>query len=110
MLSQLDSLKTEALAALEAAQDETALEAVRVNFLGKKGSVTALSQNMRDVPVDQKKEVGAKLNDVRTAITDGIETKKLALQAALDAKAVEGIDITLPGRPGTGNGEVIGIS
>ena len=87
MLSQLDSLKTEALAALEAAQDEAALEAVRVNFLGKKGSVTALSQNMRDVPAEQKKEVGAKLNDVRTAITDGIESKKLALQAALDANA-----------------------
>jgi len=104
MLTQLDSLKTDALAALAAAQDEAALEAVRVNFLGKKGSVTALSQNMRDVPVDQKKEVGAKLNDVRTAITDGIESKKLALQAALDAKAVEGIDITLPGRPGTGTG------
>jgi phenylalanyl-tRNA synthetase alpha chain len=43
MLSQLDSLKTEALAAIDAAQDESALEAVRVNFLGKKGSVTALS-------------------------------------------------------------------
>ena len=65
MLSQLDSLKTEALAAVNAAQDESALEAVRVNFLGKKGSVTALSQGMKDVPVDQKKEVGAKLNDVK---------------------------------------------
>jgi hypothetical protein len=42
---------------------------------------------MKDVPVDQKKEVGAKLNDVRTAVTDGIESKKLALQAAKDAKA-----------------------
>ena len=93
-----------ALAALEAAQDESALEAVRVNFLGKKGSVTALSQGMKDVPVEQKKEVGAKLNEVRTAITEGIDTKKLALQAAQDAKAVEGIDITLPGRPGAGVG------
>jgi phenylalanyl-tRNA synthetase alpha subunit len=52
---------------------------------------------MKDVPADQKKEVGAKLNDVRTAVTEGIESKKLALQAAKDAKAVEGIDITLPG-------------
>ena len=56
MLSELDSLKTAALASLEAAQDESALEAVRVNFLGKKGSVTALSQGMKDVPVEQKKE------------------------------------------------------
>lgn len=38
MLSDLDTLKTEALAALEAAQDEAALEAVRVNYLGKKAA------------------------------------------------------------------------
>ena len=104
MLSRLDQLQSEALAVLANAQDEAALEAARVNFLGKKDSLTALSAGMKDVPVDQKKEVGAKLNEVRTAITEGIETKKLALQAAKDAAAVAGVDVTLPGRPGFGAG------
>lgn len=55
MLAQLDSLKAEALAVLATAhQDEAALEAARVNFLGKKGSLTALSAGMRDVPMESK--------------------------------------------------------
>ena len=101
MLEQLDSLKAEALAVLATANDEAALEAARVNFLGKRGSLTALSAGMRDVPADQKKEVGAKLNEVRVAITTEIEAKQAAKQAAA---AVAGIDATLPGRPGYGVG------
>src|SRR5688572_23706654 len=65
MLAQLDSLKTEALAALDTLSDEAALEAFRIDYLGKKGRLTALSAGMRDVPPDLKKEVGAKLNEVR---------------------------------------------
>ncbi len=104
MLDQLTALQTEALAALEAAHDEAAVEAARVAFLGKKGSLTLLSAGMKDVPGDQKKAVGAKLNEVRTAITSAIDAKTLALQSAKDAASVAGIDITLPGRPGLGTG------
>ncbi|MDB6074972.1 MAG: phes: phenylalanine--trna ligase alpha subunit [Verrucomicrobiaceae bacterium] len=104
MLAQLDTLRAEALIALGAATDETAIETVRVNYLGKKGSVTALSSGMRDVPVDQKKEAGAKLNEVREAISSAIETKQAAIQHAKDTASVAGIDVTLPGRPGNGVG------
>ncbi len=106
MLFQLDSLKIEALAALESLSDEAALEAFRIDYLGKKGKLTAVSAGMRDVPVDLKKEVGAKLNDVRDAITGGLASRLEALQAAKDAAAVAGIDITLPGRPGQGAGSL----
>jgi phenylalanyl-tRNA synthetase alpha chain len=104
MLSDLTSLHSEALAALDTASDESALEALRIDYLGKKGKLTALSSGMKDVPPDLKKDVGAKLNEVRTAITDGIESKKAAIQAAQDAASVTGLDITLPGRPGQGTG------
>lgn len=106
MLSQLDSLKSEALAALETLSDEAALEAFRIDYLGKKGKLTALSAGMRDVPVDLKKEVGAKLNEVREAITGGLTARQEAMQAAKDAAAVAGIDVTLPGRPGQGIGSL----
>ncbi len=59
MLSDLTSLHTEALTALDAASDETALEALRIDYLGKKGKLTALSSGMKDVPPDLKKDVGA---------------------------------------------------
>lgn len=106
MLSDLTSLHSEALAALDAASDESALEALRIDYLGKKGKLTALSSGMKDVPPDLKKDVGAKLNEVRTAITDGIDSKKAAFQAAQDAASVAGLDLTLPGRPGQGTGSL----
>jgi phenylalanyl-tRNA synthetase alpha chain len=104
MLAQLDALNSEALSSLNSITDEAALEAARVQFLGKKGSLTALSSGMRDVPADQKAAVGAKLNEVRTAITNAIESKLLALQAAKDAASVAGIDASLPGYLGAGTG------
>lgn len=104
MLAQLDTLRTEALTAVGTANDQAAIEAVRVNFLGKKGSITALSQGMRDVPADQKKEAGARLNEVRTAITEAIEAKQEALRKAEDAASVAGVDVSLPGRPACGAG------
>lgn len=104
MIAQLDSLKSEALASLTTLTDEAALEAFRIDYLGKKGKLTALSAGMRDVPVDLKKEVGAKLNEVRDAITGELASRKEALQNAKDAEAVAGIDLSLPGRPGAGVG------
>jgi phenylalanyl-tRNA synthetase alpha chain len=99
MLAELDTIRTEGIATLEGISDETALENFRVNFLGKKGRLTTVSAGMRDVPPDQKAAVGAKLNEVRTALTAGIEQRLSSLQAAKDAESVRGIDITLPGRP-----------
>lgn len=99
MLAELDTIQLEGLTLLAAVTDETALEALRVNLLGKKGRLTAVASQMRDVPPDQKAAVGAKLNEVRTALTAGIEDKLGALQAEKDAASVQGIDITLPGRP-----------
>lgn len=106
MLDELNAIKTEALAALDALSDEAALESFRVAYLGKKGKLTALSAGMRDVPPERKKEVGALLNEVREAIMAGLTARQLALQAAKDAAAVEGIDVTLPGRPGFGAGSL----
>jgi phenylalanyl-tRNA synthetase alpha chain len=106
MLTELSELKTEALTALDSLTDETSLENFRVAYLGKKGKLTAISAGMRDVTPDLKKEVGAKLNEVREAITSGLTTRQEALQSAKDASAVQGIDITLPGRPGLGAGSI----
>ena len=106
MLTQLDQLRTQALAELETLTDETALETFRVAYLGKKGSLTALSSGMKDVPADQRKEVGAKLNEVRDAITHGLTTRQEGLQQAADAKVAAGIDHTLPGRNNAGVGSL----
>lgn len=99
MLDQLSTLQSEGLAALAGIEDETTLEQFRVGYLGKKGSLTALGAGMREVASEQKAAVGQKLNEVRQALTAGIEEKQAALQAARDAASVAGIDLTLPGLP-----------
>ena len=99
MEQELESLKTGALAAIAAAGDESALEQARIDCLGKKSQLTALSGRMREVPPEQKAAVGAKLNEVRTAITAALDAAQAKLTAAKDAAAVAGIDVTLPGRP-----------
>src|SRR5436190_1953240 len=102
MLTELEKIQAEGLAALSTIHDEDALESFRVTYLGKKGRLTAVAAGMRDVPPDQKSTVGAKLNEVRTALSHGIDQKQAALVAAKDAEAVKGIDATLPGRPTPG--------
>lgn len=99
MIEKLQSLSDTALTEIAGVRDDAALEEFRVRYLGKKGSVTALSGGMRGVPPDQRAAVGAKFNEVRNAITAALDERKAGLIAAQDAKAAEGVDVTLPGRP-----------
>jgi phenylalanyl-tRNA synthetase alpha chain len=104
MDSQLDQLRTEALAAISAAADETAIEQARIRFLGQAGTLTTLSKGMKDVSKEDKPRIGKLLNDVRTAVTAALDERKAALLADADAAAFAGVDVTLPGiasRPGS---------
>jgi phenylalanyl-tRNA synthetase alpha chain len=98
MLDTLAQIHRDALADIEAAADEAALEHCRIQFLGKKGRLTAAGAGMKDVSKEDKAQVGQKLNEVRQAITAALETKINNLNSAADAREVEGIDPTLPGR------------
>lgn len=52
------------------------LEAARIKFLGKKGIISALMDDFRIVPVDQKKKMGMKVNELKQKVTDKIQTLK----------------------------------
>src|SRR5690242_4326774 len=101
MNDDLQALKTETDAALAAATDLRAWDAVRVGVLGRNGSLTGMLKDLGKVPADQKRERGAALNRLKEALTAAIEARKLALEnAALDARvATEHLDPTLPPRP-----------
>ncbi|MCB1236640.1 MAG: phenylalanine--tRNA ligase subunit alpha, partial [Verrucomicrobiae bacterium] len=99
MLAELDQIQRDALADIAGIDSDAALEAARVQFLGKKGRLTAASAGMKDVPKEDKPAVGQKLNEVRAAITAALEEKAAGLTAARDAAAFAGLDVTLPGRP-----------
>ncbi len=97
MDSQLEALRTEALTAISAAADETAVEQARVKFLGQAGLLATVSKGMKDVSKDDKPRIGKLLNDVRTAVTAALDERKAALLAHADAAAFAGVDVTLPG-------------
>lgn len=97
MDSQLDQLRAEATAAIAAAADETALEQLRVKYLGQSGAVTTLSKGMKDVSPADKPRIGKLLNEVRTAVTSALDERKAGLQADADKAAFAGVDVTLPG-------------
>ena len=98
MKDDLDGLQESALQAIAAAKDEAALDEERVAYLGKKGSITAISAGMKNLPKDEKPALGQALNAVRSAITAAIDARRKALQDEQDAKSVAGLDVTLPPR------------
>ncbi len=101
MSDDLTELRATTLAALAAAGDPRALDAVRVAALGRNGSLTALLKGLGAVPAEARKERGAALNRLKAELDAAIESRRTALdEAALDARlAAERADVTLPVRP-----------
>ncbi|HSP44074.1 MAG TPA: phenylalanine--tRNA ligase subunit alpha [Luteolibacter sp.] len=99
MKEQIPAIQSEALAQIASVTDERSLDEVRVAVLGKKGTLTQAAAGMKDVPKEEKAEVGQLLNAARTAITAALEEKQAELEAAADRAALAGIDVTLPARP-----------
>ena len=100
-MSDLQELETEITAAISAAGDMAALEAVRVASLGKKGSVSALMKSLGGMSPEERKEMGPKLNGLKQSIGEAIAARGQDLRnAELEARlAEEKIDVTLPVRP-----------
>lgn len=97
MEEQIEILRAEALAAIGAVADRASLESARVRLLGKSGSVTALSEGMRNVSKEDRPKFGKLLNELRQSVTSAIEACELRLLEAADAAAVGALDLTLPG-------------
>jgi phenylalanyl-tRNA synthetase alpha chain len=96
----LTDLETETLALVAAAIDEAALETVRVNALGKKGTISEQMKALGAMAPEERKTFGAALNVIKDKVADAITARKIALgRAALDARLVsEKMDMTLPVR------------
>ena len=97
---QLEQQRTEGLAAIAAAADLATLDAVRVTYLGKKGSLTAVLRGLGSLPAEERPQAGKVSNDVRTALEAALDVRhELLAAAALEARiGAEAVDVTLPGR------------
>lgn len=99
MKEKLQSIREIAAQAMAACTDSRELDAVRVKYLGKKGEVTALMKNMRNLTPEERPAFGQMVNELRAAIETGLAENKARLEeAAMAAKLKsETIDVTMPG-------------
>ncbi len=99
-MGDTDTLLAEAMQAIGLADDERALDNLRVQYLGKKGSFTELLKSLGKLPAEERPAAGEGINKAKKALQSAIEERKAELvHAALDAQLdAERIDVTLPGR------------
>ena len=99
--TDIQALETELLGQIGAATEDGALEAIRVNAIGKKGTVSELMKTLGKMTPEERQEMGPKLNALKNTVTEAIAAKKTELEdAALNARlASETVDVTLPVHP-----------
>ena len=101
MKEQLAQIRAAALTAFEAAGDSAALDALRVQYLGKKGELTAVLKQMGKLSAEGRPAMGQLANEVRAALEEALEHrgKELEAKALEDRLAAEALDVTIPGKP-----------
>jgi len=111
MMTDIATLQTELMAAIDSAGTLDALEAVRISALGKQGSVSALLKTMGAMSPDERQTQGPIINGLRESVTAALAAKKAALETAeLNRRlASECVDMTLPA-PETPRGTVHPVS
>jgi len=101
----------EALSRIAGADDLDTLESLRIEFLGKQGSISGLLKTLGKLDPEERKIEGPKIQGLRESVTEALAARKDALEtAALDARlAAETIDLSLPA-PASPRGSVHPIS
>lgn len=95
MLEKIQQLKAE-IEAAEASSNE-AIEALRIKYLSKKGAISLLFNDFRNVPNEQKKEIGQKLNELKNMATEKINSLKAQFADKVDDNT--DIDLTRSAAP-----------
>ena len=99
-MENLKALSDAARDAIVAAKDNAALEQLRVEYLGKKGHLTALLKGLGKLSAEERPAAGAEINEAKQALQALIGERKATLESAAVEQqlAAETIDVTLPGR------------
>lgn len=100
-MSDIQTLLSEASAAIDKAASSAELDAVRVEWLGKSGRVTEQLKGLGKLPPEQRKAHGAALNELKGAVEARLQTRGETMRGAeLEQRLLaERVDITLPARP-----------
>ncbi len=105
MKDQLEKLRKDFLEQMASVPDKEALEAMRVAFLGKKGSLTALMKDLKDLSPEMKKEAGQTINQIKSEMESSIDKKFVDFDAVEIQRKIDcqWSDITWPSEPVQGS-------
>ena len=95
----------DALREIRSAPDARSLQQVRVAWLGRKGRLTERLKTLGSLPAEERRAVGAEINALKQALTEALDERERALEAAAVREQLERerVDVTLPGlRPAAG--------
>jgi phenylalanyl-tRNA synthetase alpha chain len=111
MMTDIATLQTDLMGAIDSADTLDSLEAVRIAALGKQGSVSALLKTMGSMSPEERQTQGPVINGLRESITSALASKKAELETAdLNRRlASERVDMTLPA-PETPRGTIHPVS
>ena len=100
MKQQLEAIRAKALEAIGGAEKAEDLEALRVQYLGKRGELTAVLKQMGKLSAEERPVIGQLANEVRAKLEESVETRAKELAAkALEMKLkAEAVDVTIPGK------------
>ena len=99
MKKQLEAIRAAAVAAMEGAANAEDLEALRVQYLGKKGELTAVLKQMGKLSAEERPVIGQLANEIRAKLENAIESRaeQLASKAMAMRLMSETVDVTIPG-------------
>jgi len=98
MKERLDVIQRDAVSAVDQSGTLLDLEAVKVQYLGKKGELTAILKDVSSLSHDERRDAGMMANTIKDVILSAISTKKETLEqsALLQKLASDSVDVTLP--------------
>ncbi len=97
-MNDLEKLKEEALLELKQVKTKEELQEVKSKYLGKKGVISSLLKKIREIPPEERKEFGRKVNEVKSALEDALRRREEELKRSeLEEKlSKEWVDLTFP--------------
>lgn len=100
MKQKLEQIKTQSLNAISSSEDLSALEALRVKYLGKKGELTAVLKQMGGLDASERPVIGQMANDVRQQLEEAMALRTEEIRRGFLEKKLrdEALDVTIPGK------------
>jgi phenylalanyl-tRNA synthetase alpha chain len=100
VLQHLEEIKVKALGELDGAGDVKELEDWRIRYLGKKSRLNDILRGLSQLPIEERKKVGAEANRLKAELGGSLKQRGKALgEKRTESIGEERLDISLPGRP-----------